>query len=362
MTTPRDPRVNLLGAPTARIVDLLAGHVDRPFRARQVARWVHHRGALSFAEMTDLPIGLRHALCERFTLETPEVVTSLVSRDGSVRNVVRLADGATVETVTIPESNRVTVCVSSQTGCALGCRFCSTALLGSGRNLTSAEIVGQLRVALRKAQQLHSRVNVVFMGMGEPLLNRRGVRRAIDAISETISVRRVTVSTAGVVPGVRWLAGWERRPKLAVSLNAPDQARRAELMPIARQYPLEELMAAVRAFPLEKGRRITFEYVVIRGFNDAPEDARAVSRLLDGVPAKVNVIPLNPGPRPAAELLPPDESTLEAFVRALNRRSGLAITVRRSRGHDVAGACGQLTGAVRSTIDHCRPEDAPSLR
>jgi 23S rRNA (adenine2503-C2)-methyltransferase len=289
-------------------------------------------------------------------------VTSHVSKDGSVKHVLQLDDDATIEVVLIPEENRSTVCVSSQTGCALGCRFCSTAALGPGRDLSSAEIIGQLRVALRDAREIHTRVNVVFMGMGEPLLNRQGVGRALEAIAETISLRRVTVSTAGVVPGVRWLATWPRRPKLAVSLNAPDQERRAQLMPIARRYPLHELLAALRELPLEHGRRITFEYVVIEGFNDAPADAQAVSQLLEGIPAKVNVIPLNPDPIHLPGLAPPAEPVLETFVRSLGRRSGLTVTVRRSRGQDVAGACGQLTGAVRTASDHCRPAATPSRR
>ena len=345
-----------------RIAELVRPCVDRRFRGEQVARWIHQRGAQTFSEMTDLPLALRAHLAQSFSLSEPSLIATVSSRDGSMKHVMQLADGATIEAVIIPERNRTTICVSSQTGCALNCRFCSTALLGAGRNLTSAEIVGQLRLAVRGHHGLSERLNVVFMGMGEPLLNRANLRRAIEALSATVSMRRVTVSTAGVVPGIHWLASWTRRPQLAVSLNAPTQELRAEFMPIAERYPMDELMAALRTFPLEGGRRITFEYVLIRGVNDAPGDARALGKVLAGIPAKMNVIPFNPDPERLPGMEAPLEAEIDGFVASLPRRRGFAVTVRRSRGQDIGGACGQLTGLVRTTSDHCRPAAAPSRR
>ncbi|RMF79130.1 MAG: 23S rRNA (adenine(2503)-C(2))-methyltransferase RlmN, partial [Nitrospirae bacterium] len=244
------------------------------------------RNAASFEEMTDLPREARRLLGERFTLAEPEVLERAVAPDGTVKFLLGLADGATVEAVSMPEGGKATLCLSSQTGCAVGCTFCVTGVLGAGRNLTAAEIVGQYRLMVRELGDAVERVNIVFMGMGEPLLNTGALGPALETLYETVSPKRITVSTAGIVPGIRWLAGLPRRPKLAVSLNAPDQARRERLMPISRAYPLDELMAALRSFPLERGRRITFEYVLIAGVNDAADDARALARLVAGIPSK----------------------------------------------------------------------------
>jgi 23S rRNA (adenine2503-C2)-methyltransferase len=218
-----------------------------------------------------------------------------------------------------------------------------TGALGAGRNLGADEIVGQYRVMQRGLAPDVERVNLVFMGMGEPLLNTGHLGRALEVLSERVSLKRITVSTAGIIPGIRWLAELDRRPKLAVSLNAPDQQRREIIMPIAKRYPLDELFNVLRAFPLERGRRMTFEYVVIAGFNDAPADARRVRRLIRGIPAKINVIPLNEDPDHFPDLKRPTEERVDAFAAAL-RDSGVTVTVRWSRGSDVAAACGQLRG------------------
>jgi 23S rRNA (adenine2503-C2)-methyltransferase len=334
---------NLVGKPPAEIQNELAPHCDRPFRSRQVAHWIIERHATSFDEMTDLPADLRRQLRQLFTIDDPELVDSTASGDGARKFLFMLDDGACVEGVAMPEDRKLTLCLSSQAGCALGCRFCVTGVLGAGRNLRPDEIVGQYRVMLRAAGGDSERVNIVFMGMGEPLLNTANLGAALDVLGERVSPKRITVSTAGVLPGIRWLAARTRRPKLAISLNAPDQERRAEIMPISRRYPLDELMREVRSFPLERGRRVTFEYVLIRGFNDAAADAALLVRLLAGIPSKVNVIPLNEDPDHLPGWRPPEPEAVDRFGRAL-AEAGLTVTVRWSRGRDVGAACGQLKG------------------
>ncbi len=339
---------NLVGRPRREIEALLSGSVDAPYRARQIASWILDRRATSFEEMTDLPKALRAELAGPFEIRDPAIADRTTAPDGTVKYLLALEDGATIECVAMPEGDRATLCLSSQTGCALGCAFCVTGALGAGRNLEPDEIVGQYRVMARGLPGQVQRVNLVFMGMGEPLLNTEAVEKALETLYETVSPKRITVSTAGIVPGIRWLAGLPRPPKLAVSLNAPDQPRRERIMPIARRYPLDELLDAVRTFPLDGGRRITFEYVLIRGLNDRPADAVAVSRLLRGIPSKLNVIPLNEDPGHIPGLARPADDAVEAFAEAA-RRHGLVVTVRRSRGQEVAAACGQLKGRTAAT-------------
>lgn len=335
--------INLVGRTSAEIAALLAPVTDRTFRGRQVAQWVNQRLATDFFEMTNLSLELRKALARSFALEEPRVLESIGGGDGTVKYLLALDDGTTVECVAMREGRKATLCLSSQAGCAVGCRFCVTGALGSGRNLTASEMVGQYRVMQRSLDRAVERTNLVFMGMGEPLLNTRNLGRAIPVLAETVSLKRITVSTAGIIPGIEWLAGMERRPKLAVSLNAPDQDRRQAIMPIAIRYPLSRLMAALRRFPLERGRRITFEYVLIAGFNDAPGDAAAVASLISGLPTKVNVIPLNEDRERLPDLRRPEPAVVDAFATTL-RDAGLTVTVRWSRGADVAAACGQLRG------------------
>jgi 23S rRNA (adenine2503-C2)-methyltransferase len=338
-----DPRPNLVGRCPLEIAELLGPHVDRPFRATQVSRWVIDRDATSFSEMSNLSIQLRAELERRFRISDPEILETQASDDGSVKWLFGLDDGVTVESVAMPEDGKLTMCLSSQAGCAVGCVFCVTGALGGGRNLRPDEIVGQYRVMLRRLAAPVDRVNIVFMGMGEPLLNTDNLQAALATLYERVSPKRITVSTSGILPGIRWLAGIDRRPKLAISLNAPDQERRERLMPIARRYPLTELMAELRRFPLERGRRITFEYVLIRDVNDAVADAAAVARLIRGIPAKVNVIPLNEDPTHFPDLHRPDDETVNRFAVGL-RDAGLTVTVRWSKGLDVDAACGQLKG------------------
>jgi len=341
-----DQRKNLLGLNGTEIMRCLESLVEKPYRARQVAEWIHHRDARSFGEMTNLPLSLRSRLEESFCLEEPAVVHTTESPDGSRKYLFRFSDGATVEGVSMPQGRKATFCLSSQTGCSVGCRFCVTGALGPGRDLDEAEMLGQYRIMRRDLPPEIERVNIVFMGMGEPLLNREHLGRALDALYESVSPKRITVSTAGIIPGIQWLGGLPRRPKLAISLNAPDQKLREELMPVSRRYPLSELMEILRDFPLEGGRRITFEYVLIRDLNDRPRHARELRRLLHGVPAKINIIPLNEDAEHIPDLHRPSDASTEAFAESL-RHTGLVVTIRRSRGLEVAAACGQLKSRHR---------------
>lgn len=341
-----DDRINLVGRTPDEVAALVEPHVDRSYRSRQVAQWIIDRNASGFDEMSNLSVTLRAELGRIFRITDPETLELSPSGDGSVKWLLGLSDGASVECVSMPERGKLTMCLSSQTGCAVGCVFCVTGAFGAGRNLRPHEIVGQYRVILRALEEPVDRVNIVFMGMGEPLLNTTHLGAALECLYERVSPKRITVSTSGILPGIRWLAALPRRPKLAVSLNAPDQERRQELMPIARRYPLDDLIAELRRFPLKRGGRITFEYVLIRGVNDAPEDARAVTKLLHGIPAKVNVIPLNEDEEHFPDLHRPDDDTINRFAMVL-RDADLTVTVRWSKGLDVDAACGQLKGRVQ---------------
>jgi len=343
MTGLIDPRVNLVGRTPSEIASLLEEHVDLSYRARQVAQWVVDRNAGDFSEMTNLTKELRAELGRHFRIADPEILDESASDDGSVKWLFELSDGVTIEGVSMPENGKLTMCLSSQAGCAVGCTFCVTGALGAGRNLRPDEIVGQYRVMLRQLDEPVDRVNIVFMGMGEPLLNTKHLGPALETLYERVSPKRITVSTSGILPGITWLAGLSRRPNLAVSLNAPDQERRQLLMPIARKYPLPDLMTELRAFPLEHGRRVTFEYVLIRDLNDSVADAETLARLIRGIPCKINVIPLNEDPEHFPQHRRPDDETINRFAIAL-RDANLTVTVRWSKGLDVDAACGQLKG------------------
>jgi 23S rRNA (adenine2503-C2)-methyltransferase len=365
-----DPRPDLLGLPLARLAEELAPFVDRPFRAGQVYRALHTRGVRDFAAMTELDKALRARLAERFRIGLPEIASRRQSEDGTCKYLLRLADGASIEAVDIPDRHRRTFCISSQAGCALACSFCVTGYWGAGRNLTAGEIVGQV-LAIRAhhpaAGLPAAGLRLVFMGMGEPMLNLDNLQTALSILAESISLRRITVSTAGVIPGIAAMAAWPRRPNLAVSLHAPDDERRSAVMPINRSYPLADLISALRAFPLEPGRRITFEYLLIRDFNDDPRDARRLVKLLAGLRAKVNLIPLNPDAVLGAAMQPPGEERIEAFREELVAH-GMTVTLRRRRGDDVSAACGQLRAFDRSprgfrqTKAMLRPAPRPSRR
>lgn len=294
--------------------------------------------------MTDLPRNLREELAGRYTLALPlREKGPPPSEDLSEKFLFRLADGNLVESVYMPMGERTTLCLSSQAGCAVGCTFCVTGFYGGGRNLTPAEIVGQAhRIRTDKGLDWE-RLNLVFMGMGEPLLNLESVTTALEILYENVSPRRITISTSGIIPGIDEVGRMARRPNLAVSVNAPDQKRREEIMPITKKYPLDELLESLRRFPLEKGREITIEYVLLAGWNDSTEDASKLARLLRGLPVKVNAIPFNPDPSLPAWMKRPDERAIDRFAETLVRHR-LHVTVRRSKGDEIAAACGQLRG------------------
>ncbi len=349
-------RVNLLGLPRAELEAFVAGRLDaKPFRARQLMKWIYRRGAADFSAMSDLAQDFRIRLREAATIAVPEVVARQTSSDGTRKWMLRMDQVQGIETVYIPEPDRGTLCISSQVGCAMDCTFCATAQQGFNRNLSVAEIVGQVWLAHRElaedgaAGRADGRTitNIVFMGMGEPLANYRNVvpamRIFMDDLGYDLSRRRVTLSTSGLVPQIYKLAE-ECNVALAVSLHAPHDALRNELVPINRKHPIAELLAACWHY-IEKqnGRSVTFEYVMLDGVNDKPEHARALARLLRGRPAKLNLIPFNvfPGTRyrcsPAAAIL--------RFRDILNDH-GVIATTRRTRGDDIDAACGQLAGRV----------------
>jgi 23S rRNA (adenine2503-C2)-methyltransferase len=341
VTPESPPTLDLLGLSRPQLAAALAPVIDRPFRVEQIWQALYKRGVDDFAGMTDLSAELRERLAARYRIGLPALAERRQAGDGTCKYLFRLPDGATIEAVDIPDGDRHTLCLSSQAGCALACSFCVTGYWGAGRNLTAGEIVAQV-LAIRTDRGLPAEsLNLVFMGMGEPLLNLENLETALAILTESISPHRITVSTVGILPGLEAMARWERRPNLAISLHAPDEERRARVMPVNRTYPLSELLPALRRYPLEKGRKITFEYVLIRDFNDAPRDADLLVKLLNGLRAKVNLIPINPDPVLGPAMVPPDDERIDRFRDRL-RQKGLIATVRRRRGDDVSAACGQL--------------------
>ena len=342
---------NLLGLDRLALQDYFASLGEKAFHARQVLQWVYQRGVTDFSEMTDLRLSLRQTLSECAVIDLPEVARVQRSEDGTRKWLFRLADGNCIETVFIPEEDRGTLCISSQAGCMLTCSFCATARQGFSRNLSASEIIGQLLLAdqLLKGDGSGARPvsNVVMMGMGEPLLNYDSVvtamRLMLDDLSFGLSRRRVTLSTAGVVPAMDKLA--EDCPvSLAVSLHAVRDAVRDELVPLNRKYPIDTLLGACRRFLRnDSRRRITFEYVMLSGVNDSVADAATLVSLLQGIPSKVNLIPFNPVP--GVRYRCSDAGAIDRFRDQLIS-SGLTTITRKTRGADIAAACGQLAGDV----------------
>ena len=357
-------RIDLLGLERSALVALCRDWGEKPFRGQQLMRWVHRRYAADFDEMTDLAKGFRQTLRERGRIAAPAVISDHVATDGTRKWLLDVGQGNAVETVFIPETHRGTLCISTQAGCAVNCLFCSTGKQGFARNLSAAEIVGQVWLAnrllgARAARQAaeaddgapddHDRVvtNVVFMGMGEPLLNYEptltALRILLDDHGYGLSRRRVTVSTSGVVPMIERLRD-DQPVALAVSLHAPDDALRDRLVPLNKKYPLAELMPACRRY-LDRAPRdfITFEYVMLDGVNDTDEQARALIALVADVPCKFNLIPFNPFPEAGLRRSSPER--IRAFAQRLSD-AGIVTTVRRTRGDDIDAACGQLAGDV----------------
>ncbi len=338
----------LVGLELADIQHVLGQDIlgkDQPgFRARQIYDAVYRQKVSDLCEISTLPAALRSNLAVQHDLGLPKLLTKYQSTDGTCRYLLELEDRRSIETVLMPEEDRDTICISSQVGCPVNCQFCLTALMGLERNLTAGEIVGQVLFVMKSHKLIPSsgRLNIVMMGMGEPLLNLPNVLKATRLLTDStgigISPRRITLSTAGITPRIEELGREHIRPKLAVSLNASSEEQRQELMPITRKYHLRELLNACRAYPLRPWEKLTFEYVMLKGVNDTDADARRVVKLLARLDAKVNLIALNPGPGIAFETPAPER--VQCF-QAIVRRA-MPCFLRKPRGRDIYAACGQL--------------------
>ena len=350
----KDNKIELLGLTPDEMRAFFESLGEKPYRARQTFASIHRRRITDFDRMTDLPKTLRRLLEEHAVVTHTKIENVFLSTDGTRRFLLKLEDGREVESVFMPEARRDTICISSQVGCPLACDFCMTGVIGLKRNMTAGEIVSQVVIVLNEvygpgADTPHG-TNIVMMGMGEPLLNYDNVMKAIRLFADEeglqIAPRRVTLSTAGIVPRIYDLAGEEVRPRLAISLTAANDELRDRLFPINRRYPLRELIEACRRFPLGERERLTFEYVMLDGVNDSDRDARELTRLLSSVRAKVNLIPHNPAPE-----LPYQSSAMDrilAFQQILTE-AGLPSFIRRPRGQDISAACGQLAARHKAS-------------
>ena len=339
-------KINLLDLDIKGIEALAVELGGKPFHGRNLLKWIHKHGVTDFEQMSDLSKKLREQLQDKTEILLPEIVFEQPSLDGTTKWVLELPDGQRIETVHIPDGDRSTICVSSQVGCALDCSFCSTAQQGFNRNLSTGEIIGQVWQATRELGRPPS--NVVMMGMGEPLANYDAVVTAMDLMMEDlaymISKSRVTLSTSGVVPALKRLSE-DSDVSLAVSLHAPDNELRDQLVPINKKYPLEQLIPACKDYVAgDRRRKVTWEYVMLDGVNDSISHAKALIRLLEGVPSKVNLIPFNPFPGTDYKTSPAER--VEAFRERL-MRAGIITITRKTRGDDIDAACGQLVGKVR---------------
>jgi 23S rRNA (adenine2503-C2)-methyltransferase len=341
--SPETSRLDFSALERRELEDATAA-LDLPrFRGRQIFQWIHQRGASDFAAMTNLPQPLREDLAARGSIPEPVLDAKQVSADGTTKFLLQLADTRRIEAVYIPDTPAQTFCISTQVGCAMACGFCLTGKMGLARHLTAGEIVGQVRVLARETHLAGSAFNIVLMGLGEPLHNYDATMKALRILTDkeglAIPPRRITLSTVGVLPGLKRLAREDIMPNLAISLHATTDEQRDVLAPINRKYRLQELMDACRDFPLRRRSRITFEYVLLDRVNDTPEDARRLVRLLEGIQAKVNLLPLN-----EAEGIPykrPSDERVNAFAKILADH-GVTVSVRKSRGRDIRAACGQL--------------------
>ena len=365
-TRPADGRASLIGLDRTDLAAAVAAIGEPPaklkMRANQLFHWIYHRGATDFAAMTTIAKSVRADLADRYSLDRPTAVSVQRSDDGTRKWLLQFADGNEVETVYIPETDRGALCVSSQVGCTLNCRFCYTGTQPMVRNLTAGEIVAQLLVARDALDEWPTPTaerwlsNVVMMGMGEPLLNYENVAKALKIFMDNegiaLSRRRITLSTAGVVPMIA-RCGTELAVNLAISLHAVTDELRDRLVPLNRKYPIAELLAACRDYPAgNNSRRITFEYVMLDGVNDSPGDARALVRLLAGIPAKVNLIPFNPWPGAPYRCARP--AAIARFAEIVNA-AGYSAPVRVPRGRDIMAACGQLKSASEKRRRSARP-------
>src|SRR5580765_220108 len=338
-----EPRPDLANLERAALESALDAAGHKRFHARQIFRWIYKHGVTDIDAMTDLSRDLRATLTRDFTLTTPALAQRETSVDGTEKFLLRLADGKHIESVFIPDTPAMTFCLSTQVGCAMACAFCLTGKMGLVRNLTAGEIVGQVRV-LAHAVDLRDRAfNIVLMGMGEPLHNYDATMKALRMLADehgfALPPRRVTRSTVGLLPAREHRAREPIMPNLAISLHAPTDVLRGDLVPLNKKYGIAEVINACKRFPVRKRSRITFEYVLLAGVNDRPEDARQLAKLLAGVKSKVNLIPLNAAPGIPFER--PSDAAIDRFAKVLAER-GVTVSVRKSRGRDIRAACGQL--------------------
>ncbi len=341
---------NIKGLTLPELENWVAEIGESPFRAKQIYRWMYQRGVRSFEEMSDLSKSLRNKLAQMASVSMLQIDTRFRSKtDQSVKYLFRLSDGNAVEAVYMVEGKRITLCLSTMVGCPVGCAYCATGIMGFKRNLTAGEIVDQL--LLIQQDQQKKATNIVFMGMGEPFLNYDNVIKAASILNselgQEIAARRIIISTAGIIPAIHRFADEGHRFKLAISLNASTDAQRDELVPVNLKHPLWELMAAVKYYTDRSKRRVTFEYILIKDFNDTPQDARRLIKMLGQIPCKLNIIPYNQN-----EFLlykTPSEDKLNNFLKDLYQ-APFAVTVRRSKGLDIAAACGQLYIRDKSKI------------
>jgi 23S rRNA (adenine2503-C2)-methyltransferase len=346
-----DQKPDLAGLELHEIEQALV-RLDRPrFHARQIFQWIHKRGVTDVALMSDLSRDLRQQLADAFEIPTPHLVRKERSTDGTTKFLLQLADGRHIESVFIPDTPAQTFCISTQVGCAMRCAFCLTGKMGIDRNLTAGEIAGQVRVLARELHMLEGRFNIVLMGMGEPLHNYENTMKALRLLADehglAVSPRRITLSTVGVLPALERLATEPVMPNLAISLHSTTEEQRDLLVPINRKYGLEELLNACRRFPVKRRERITFEYVMLKGVNDSPEDARRLVRLLHGIRGKVNLLPLNEAAGIPFER--PSDERVNRFAKVLASH-GMTVSVRKSRGRDIRAACGQLITESRGAV------------
>jgi 23S rRNA (adenine2503-C2)-methyltransferase len=335
---------------------VLADRGQPRYHGTQVFRWIWAKNVADFGGMSNLSRALRSTLEESARISTPAVLARQVSSDGTTKFLLRLADGRQIESVFIPDTPAQTFCVSTQVGCAMGCAFCLTGKMGLLRNLTAGEIAGQVRVLAHETGLATKTFNIVLMGMGEPLHNYAATMKAIRILADpeglAVPAKRITLSTVGLLPELEKLAAEPLMPNLAVSLHATTNEQRDRLVPPNRKFALEDLIAACKRFPLAKRRRITFEYVLLDSVNDTPEDARRLVRLLNGIKAKVNLLPLNEAP--GIPFRRPSDARVNAFAKILADRD-VVVSVRRSRGRDIRAACGQLI------VEGARPSRGQAL-
>jgi 23S rRNA (adenine2503-C2)-methyltransferase len=353
--------VTLMGRDRVELEALVRELGEPAYRGRQIAQWVYRKSAHRIEEMTDLPVEFRARLAEKATVGRSALVTSQTSRDGTAKLLLEETDGRRIETVLLPYEARTSVCISSQVGCPVGCVFCATATMGFTRNVTAGEMVDQVLAAQEAAQQAgRPRItHVVVMGMGEPLLNMDELLKAIRLLNREVGIamRHITVSTAGYVPGIRRLAEENLQITLALSLHAPNDTLRAQLIPLATKYPLKETMAAVRGYTEQTGRRVTLEYLLLSGVNDTEPLALELAHLVRGMITHVNLIPWNPAETFSA-FQAPSAGRVRAFRRALERH-GLTVTQRVERGQDISAACGQLAVKDRNQRDGVQSDQQP---